>query len=128
MPIRRYRDDDVATAFGKDNILILQYNAGTAFLENTFGMHKGQLPKTENRLLLQIQYSLYPIGIYKYTPITTYDDRNLNIDPYINRLYKKNNKKENRMSRGVIDKVFNTWIGRLPFLCINHMLSKLTIL
>ncbi len=57
---RRFTDDEVAEAFGADRILTLTGKAGDAFIEDTFGVHKGQLPAEGNRLLLQVRYSLTP--------------------------------------------------------------------
>lgn len=83
--IGRYTDEEVAHEFGRDNVLSLTAPAGTSFLENTYGMHKGQLPHTNRRLLLQAQYSLRPISILQYKPLKV-QARNA-LDPYINRLY-----------------------------------------
>lgn len=85
--IARYTDEEVAQTFGSDNVLCLTANAGTSFLENTYGMHKGQLPKSRRRLLLQAQYSLGPISILEYSPRKLTLQPGIRIDPYINRLY-----------------------------------------
>lgn len=85
--IARYTDEEVAHAFGDANVLRLTAKAGTSFLENTYGMHKGQLPKAQRRLLLQAQYSLGPISILEYTPRKLAVEPGFRIDPYINRLY-----------------------------------------
>ena len=81
--IRRYSDREVETTFGKDNILRFTDTRGGAFIVDTYGFHKGLLPEVDNRLLLQIQYSLHPIGIEKYKPIKI---NNPGYDKYINRL------------------------------------------
>lgn len=85
--IARYSDEKVYESFGLDNVLFLTAKAGTSFLENTYGMHKGQLPKSRRRLLLQAQYSLNPISISKYNPLTLTVKPHRRIDSYINRLY-----------------------------------------
>jgi hypothetical protein len=36
--------------------------AGSAFLVNTYGLHKGEPPRTKNRLLFQVLYTLLPYG------------------------------------------------------------------
>ena len=87
LPIRRYTDEEVEHAFGADRIMTFTGAAGTNFLENTFGFHKGQLPKTGNRLVFQSQYSLLPIHLYKYQPVKIDAERTRDFDPYINRLY-----------------------------------------
>lgn len=85
--IARYTDKEVVESFGEPNVLKLTAPAGTSFLENTYGMHKGQLPKSRRRLLLQAQYSLGPISILEYTPRPLAVTPPNGIDPYINRLY-----------------------------------------
>lgn len=87
--IRRYTDEEVETSFGKDGIKYFTGTRGTAFLENTFGLHKGQLPSIERRLLFQAQYSLHPIGIYDYSPVKLNSSKILDLDGYVNRLYVK---------------------------------------
>lgn len=57
---RRHTDAEVAAAFGEDRILEITGKAGDAFIEDTFGMHKGQMPRTGIRLLVQFRYSLTP--------------------------------------------------------------------
>ena len=56
------------------------------FLVNTYGFHKGLLPQNNNRLLLQVQYSLNPIGIESYVPKNI---GNHAYNEYVNRLILK---------------------------------------
>ena len=86
LPIKRYQDAEVEREFGAENIIHFTGKAGTAFLENTFGLHKGQMPTSCKRLLFQAQYSLFPIGIYRYSPLPRGIEHSA-LDPYINRLY-----------------------------------------
>lgn len=67
--IKRYDDDEIENEFGKENIKYFTAPQGSAFIVDTYGFHKGLLPSKGNRLLLQIQYSLSPIGIENYEPI-----------------------------------------------------------
>ncbi|MEX5588368.1 phytanoyl-CoA dioxygenase family protein [Pseudomonas urmiensis] len=87
--IRRYSDEEVEQEFGRDGIHYFTGLKGSAFLENTYGLHKGQLPTHTRRLLFQVQYSLHPIGIYKYQPLPTPACLGVDVDRYINRLYLK---------------------------------------
>lgn len=88
--IRRYTDEEVLSFFGADGIKYFHGERGTAFLENTFGLHKGQLPKSKRRLIFQAQYSLFPIGIYEYSPVQLEkNSESILLDRYINRLYVK---------------------------------------
>lgn len=57
---RRLTDAEVVEAFGADRILTMKGKAGDAFMEDTFGVHKGQLPENGLRLLVQVRYSIMP--------------------------------------------------------------------
>lgn len=57
---RRLSDEEVEAAFGADRILTMTGRAGDGFIEDTFGVHKGQLPLRGIRLLLQVRYSITP--------------------------------------------------------------------
>lgn len=80
--IRRYEDHEIKSVFGEENIINFCRPKGSIFLVDTYGFHKGTLPIDNNRLLLQIQYSLNPIGVENYTPVKISHV----YDPYINRL------------------------------------------
>lgn len=84
--IRRYEDKEIEDTFGKENVMKFVEPRGTAFMVDTYGFHKGLLPKNGRRLLLQIQYSLNPIEIEKYVPI---EINNFKYDKFINRLFIK---------------------------------------
>ena len=88
---QRHEDDEVEKAFGKDRVMHITGTAGTAFLENTFGFHKGTLCKDKNRLLFQVQYSVLPIFMYPYKPVPKSDIKvnGFEMDPWINRLFVK---------------------------------------
>lgn len=81
--IRRYQDEEIENEFGKENVKYFTGEKGSMFMVNTYGFHKGLLPKSNNRLLLQFQYSLQPIAIENYNPISL-DTHNYN--KYVNRL------------------------------------------
>lgn len=83
LPIKRYSDTEIEKYFGKENIKIMTGEKGSAFMEDTFGFHKGQLAKENRRLVLQVQYSINPIAINSYIS----KDSAMDVDPYINRLY-----------------------------------------
>jgi hypothetical protein len=87
LKIRRYQDEEIHEAFGKENVIEFVRPKGTAFMVNTYGFHKGLLPKSKNRLLLQVQYSLRPIGIETYSPIEV--EKSGLLDNYVNRLILK---------------------------------------
>ncbi|MBD8552717.1 phytanoyl-CoA dioxygenase family protein [Sphingomonas sp. CFBP 8764] len=57
---RRLTDTEVEEAFGTERIRTVMGRAGDAFIEDTFGVHKGQQPASGTRLLLQVRYSITP--------------------------------------------------------------------
>lgn len=61
--IRRYSDQEIEGYYGKDKILEITGKAGTGFAEDTLCIHKGSTPKTEPRLLLQLQFALFDYGV-----------------------------------------------------------------
>lgn len=81
--IRRYSDAEIERTFGKENVVQFTDGKGAAFIVDTYGFHKGLLPKSKNRLLLQVQYSLHPIGIEQYNPLKIQENI---YNKYINRL------------------------------------------
>jgi len=83
--IRRYQDEEIIAAYGEENILYFNRPKGSCFIVDTYGFHKGTLPKDNDRLLLQVQYSINPIGIENYNP----SEINHSYDKYINRLILK---------------------------------------
>ena len=83
---RRYSDEEIIAGFGKDRIVTFTGPQGTCFLENTFGLHKGTTARGGNRLLLQVLYTLNPLGVSEYNPIERQNATAV-VDRYINRLY-----------------------------------------
>jgi hypothetical protein len=82
---RRIDDAEVAAVFPAADMLQIQGKTGDAFLEDTFGLHKGQPPRSERRLLFQVEYSVNPIAVYTYQPAAVTPQSA--VDPYINRLF-----------------------------------------
>jgi hypothetical protein len=60
--VRRYSDDEVVAAYGKDRIVSITGPAGTGFIEDTLCIHKGEPPTGRERLVLQVQYALNDFG------------------------------------------------------------------
>jgi hypothetical protein len=86
MKIKRYDDNQIETSFGKENIVSFVAPKCSIFLVDTFGLHKGMLPFSNDRLLLQIEYSLFPIGYQDYNPIGMPNKAYSKFDKYVNRL------------------------------------------
>lgn len=80
---RRYEISEVGAKFGLDKLQTITGPAGTTFIADTLGIHRGGVPTGSARLILQAQYSLLPIYAFQYAPI---DVRAASIDPYSNRL------------------------------------------
>lgn len=55
---RRLSDQEVMREFPVSDCCTMTGGAGDAFLEDTYGIHKGQLPIQGRRLLLQFRYSI----------------------------------------------------------------------
>jgi len=77
-------DDDIAAAFGADKVTTLTGPAGSWFLEDVYGFHKGLLPVSKPRLLLAFQYNLYPTPHSPKAPVM---DNPGGFDPYINQVF-----------------------------------------
>jgi hypothetical protein len=76
-------DETIVATFGADAIDTITAPAGSWFLEDVYGFHKGQLPQDRPRLLLSIQYNLYPSP---FAPRTSKMARDPRFDPYMNKL------------------------------------------
>lgn len=86
--IRRFTDDEVSEAYGSDNIKTMISNAGEGFLEDTYGIHKGQSVVAGHRLLFQVVYTLTPLPYAPTTPVAVFPtDRGY--DRWTNRVYLK---------------------------------------
>jgi hypothetical protein len=89
--IRRFEDDTVAAEFGQENILRLTGGAGEGFLEDTFGIHKGQPVMQGRRLMFQAVYSMFPLPYGPKRPAASAAEVSQHhaatVDPWTNRLY-----------------------------------------
>jgi hypothetical protein len=72
----------------KDNIVKLTGEAGMAWLENSYVLHRGMITTTRPRLIISVVYTLFPVPHGPKAPILTCPGRN-RFDPYINRVYLK---------------------------------------
>ena len=79
-----YTEEEVERVYGQERIIKIVGPKGTTFVADTWGVHRGQVPTTQPRLLLQIQYSILPIFKYNYRPVPIPNAELL--DPYTNRL------------------------------------------
>lgn len=63
LKVRRYSDDEIEKAYGRENVVTITGPAGTGFAEDTLCIHKGLSPVSRDRLILQIQYALNDWGM-----------------------------------------------------------------
>jgi len=87
--IRRYEDSEIVDAFGENSLSKFTGKAGTTFLENTYGFHRGVPPTQKPRLLFQVLYSLRNSIYGPDRPVGRIgvDGVPAGIDPFINRVY-----------------------------------------
>ena len=89
--IRRFDDVEVAALFGQNNVMQLTGQAGKAFLEDTFGIHKGQPVQLGNRLIFQAVYSMFQLPYGPKNPVIKKSELSnistYKFDPWVNRLY-----------------------------------------
>lgn len=86
--IRRFDDQEVVGAFGSDRIQTMTSKAGEGFLEDTYGIHKGQPVQSGHRLLFQVVYTLSPLPYAPRRPVS-HMPVGAPYDPWINRVYLK---------------------------------------
>jgi len=77
-------DRTIHDLFGLANERIITGPAGTRFLADTYGFHKGELPRQGRRLLLSAQYNVNATPHMPPRPF--FQTAESGFDPYINRL------------------------------------------
>jgi hypothetical protein len=82
---RDHEPEALENAFGRDAICAVTGAAGTAFLEDSIGIHAGPIPIRQPRLILQVGYTLLPRFTLLYQPVEI--ESRPAVDKYINRLY-----------------------------------------
>ena len=88
--IRRFTDVEVESAFGANNLLTMKAAAGQGFLEDTFGIHKGQPVVKGTRLIFQVVYGLSSLPYGPKMPVMTRIElEQPYLDSWINRVYLK---------------------------------------
>lgn len=88
--LRRHADDEVLSIFGAERVVRFIGPAGTSFIENTFGLHRGQPVRSGRRLILQIVYSMLPMAFGPATPYSPalFAGTRIPPDTYVNRVYR----------------------------------------
>lgn len=79
-----YEREYLERKYGRSNLHQVLGCAGTGFMADTWGIHKGNVPKQHARIMLQIQYSILPVLRFDYQPVSMRVA--VPIDRFINRL------------------------------------------
>ena len=89
--VRRLSDAEVTAAFGSEKVLTMTGRAGEGFLEDTFGIHKGQPVGVGRRLMFQAVYSMFALPYGPKEPVARLTEvsrmHGVEVDPWVNRLY-----------------------------------------
>ena len=87
--IRRYSDQEIIDEFGSNSIKEITGPAGTVFMEDTFGLHKGKKLKSGRRLLFQVIYSTAKLPYSPVCPIFDFINlsNKVDYDLWTNRIY-----------------------------------------
>jgi hypothetical protein len=88
-PIIRYSDAEVMANYSANRLVRFTGKAGTMFIENTTGLHRGLPVMKDKRLILQIVYSMLPMAFGPARPYRPelFQPASVPIDPYVNRVY-----------------------------------------
>jgi len=91
LTLRRYSDDEIAQTFPAEDIVTMTGEAGSGFLENTYGFHKGQPLIEGHRLIFQVVYSMFPLPYGPRRPVIGRAEAasfaGECLDPFVNRVY-----------------------------------------
>jgi hypothetical protein len=80
---RSWSDAEVERAHGAGRVASFLGAAGAGLAADSYGLHKGAVPRDRPRL--QLQYSLLPVYAWRYEPRPYHGP--LRPDPYVNRLF-----------------------------------------
>jgi hypothetical protein len=64
-----YEQQDLERTYGREQLVRVVGPRGTSFMVDTWGIHKGNVPMTRTRMMLQIQYSILPVLKFAYRPV-----------------------------------------------------------
>ncbi|MBV8704846.1 MAG: hypothetical protein JO118_14170 [Acetobacteraceae bacterium] len=83
---RPYAMEEIEPRYGPQSVRRIEGPRGTSFFADTYGIHRGAVPTTGARLILQLQYSLLPVFAFLYRPVPAATVPGLGIDRYVSRL------------------------------------------
>ena len=81
---RLYTTEEIEHRYGRERLRTIAGPRGTSFLADTYGIHRGDVPTSRPRLILQLQYSLLPVFAFLYRPVPVASRPG--IDHYVSRL------------------------------------------
>jgi hypothetical protein len=86
--IARFPEAEVVAAVGAERIKRFTGPAGTTFIENTYGLHRGLPPTKRPRLVFQPLYTLRPVIYGPKRPLRVAAGVPVDgLDPYVNRVF-----------------------------------------
>lgn len=62
--LRERSDQEIINFYGKDKIETICGKAGFGFVEDFYCFHKAMIPKTQNRLMLEIKFAMNDYGLF----------------------------------------------------------------
>jgi hypothetical protein len=84
---RPYTDEEIERQHGSGSVRTIIGPRGTSFFADTYGIHRGAVPTSAPRLLLQFQYSILPVFAFRYRPApAAIMPDPASIDRYVSRL------------------------------------------
>ncbi|MDB5453981.1 MAG: hypothetical protein JWO33_2559 [Caulobacteraceae bacterium] len=87
---KAYDRRELEVRYGPENLVAVTGPAGTTFVGDTIGIHRGGCPSSEPRLLLVAQYSILPVFMFNYEPQDpTWTPAD--VDAYCSRLFVRRN-------------------------------------
>lgn len=66
---RPYEPEQIAAEYGQQAFTRVCGSRGTSFMADTWGIHKGNVPVRGERVMLQVQYSIFPVPVFNYDPV-----------------------------------------------------------
>jgi hypothetical protein len=66
-----FSPDYITRQYGPDAVARVCGPPGTSFVADTWGIHRGSVPRNRLRVLFQVTYSLLPTYRFDYTPVRT---------------------------------------------------------
>lgn len=67
---RPYQPEQIAEEYGQQAFTRVRGPRGTSFMADTWGIHKGNVPVRAARVMLQVQYSIFPVPVFNYDPVS----------------------------------------------------------